>query len=278
MVHQHFMLVPVFTVAENVMLGVEPTGRLGRIDRGEARRRVAELSDRYGLAVDPDATVEDLAVGVQQRVEILKALYRDAQCLILDEPTAVLTLPEIAELMDIVRQLADGGRSIIFITHKLRRLASVADRITVLRGGRVVGETTLAEAGEQALATMMVGHEVQLVVEGEPASSGEPVLEVTDLVVADDRRQPVVNGVSFDVRAGDPGPGRRAGQRPERARRSHLRHAQPRIAPCGSRARTWAGPAPPTCSGRAWRTSPRTASATGSSARCRCRPTWSSTR
>ena len=142
MVHQHFMLVPVFTVAENVMLGVEPTGRLGRIDRAEARRRVAELSDRYGLAVDPDATVEDLPVGVQQRVEILKALYRDAPCLILDEPTAVLTPPEIDELMEIVRQLAEGGRSIIFITHKLREVAGVADRITVLRGGRVVGDTT----------------------------------------------------------------------------------------------------------------------------------------
>jgi simple sugar transport system ATP-binding protein len=203
MVHQHFMLVPVFTVAENVMLGVEPTGRLGRIERAEARRRVAELSDRYGLSVDPDATVEDLAVGVQQRVEILKALYRDARCLILDEPTAVLTPTEIDELMDIVRQLAAGGRSIVFITHKLREVASVADRITVLRGGRVVGETTPAEADEQALATLMVGHEVQLLVDKDPASPGEPVLEVTDLVVADDRRQPVVNGVSFDVRAGE---------------------------------------------------------------------------
>src|SRR5215208_4105214 len=120
MVHQHFMLVPVFTVAENVVLGVEPTGRLGRIDRAEARDRVAELSRRYGLAVDPDTLVEDLPVGVQQRIEILKALYRDARCLILDEPTAVLTPQEIDDLMVIIRQLADGGRSVIFISHKLR--------------------------------------------------------------------------------------------------------------------------------------------------------------
>jgi general nucleoside transport system ATP-binding protein len=203
MVHQHFMLVPVFTVAENVMLGVEPAGALGRLDRAEARRRVVELSDRYGLAVDPDATVEDLAVGVQQRVEILKALYRDARCLILDEPTAVLTPTEIAELMAIIRQLAEGGRSIIFISHKLREVTSVADRITVLRGGRVVGHTTPAEADEQALATMMVGHQVQLVVDKEPAEPGEPVLRVSDLFVTDDRRQPVVDGVSFDVRAGE---------------------------------------------------------------------------
>jgi simple sugar transport system ATP-binding protein len=203
MVHQHFMLVPVFTVAENVMLGVEPTGALGTIDRDEARKRVAELSDRYGLEVDPDDVVEDLPVGVQQRVEILKALYRDAQCLILDEPTAVLTPSEIDELMDIVRQLAEGGRAVIFITHKLREVARIADRITVLRGGAVVGETTPAESDEQALATMMVGHDVQLVVDKEPSDPGAPVLEVDDLVVDDDRGQRAVDGVSFDVRAGE---------------------------------------------------------------------------
>jgi simple sugar transport system ATP-binding protein len=203
MVHQHFMLVPVFTVAENVMLGVEPTGGLGSIDRDEARRRVAELSDRYGLAVDPDATVEDLPVGVQQRVEILKALYRDARCLILDEPTAVLTPTEIDELMDIVRQLADGGRSVIFITHKLREVARIADRITVLRAGEVVGHTTPAEADEQDLATMMVGREVQLLVDKPPAEAGEPVLRIRGLVVSDDRHHRVVDGVSLDVRAGE---------------------------------------------------------------------------
>jgi ABC-type uncharacterized transport system ATPase subunit len=203
MVHQHFMLVPVFTVAENVMLGVEPTGSFGNIDRDEARRRVAELSDRYGLAVDPDATVEELPVGVQQRVEILKALYRDARCLILDEPTAVLTPSEIDELMTIIRQLAAGGRAVIFISHKLREVVTIADRITVLRGGEVVGDTTPSEADEQALASLMVGRDVQLVVDKQPADPGAPVLEVRDLVVSDDRAHRVVDGVSLEVRAGE---------------------------------------------------------------------------
>jgi ABC-type uncharacterized transport system ATPase subunit len=203
MVHQHFMLVPVFTVAENVMLGVEPTGSFGNIDRDEARRRVAELSDRYGLAVDPDATVEELPVGVQQRVEILKALYRDARCLILDEPTAVLTPSEIDELMTIIRQLAAGGRAVIFISHKLREVVTIADRITVLRGGKVVGDTTPSEADEQALASLMVGRDVQLVVDKQPADPGAPVLEVRDLVVSDDRAHRVVDGVSLEVRAGE---------------------------------------------------------------------------
>ncbi|MGH9210374.1 MAG: ABC transporter ATP-binding protein [Acidimicrobiales bacterium] len=203
MVHQHFMLVPVFTVAENVMLGVEPTGALGRLDRHEGRLRVLELSERYGLAVDPDATVEDLPVGVQQRVEIIKALYREAQCLILDEPTAVLTPQEIDELMHIIRQLAETGRSVIFISHKLREVLSIADRITVLRRGKVVGETTPAEADDQALATMMVGRDVQLVVDKTPAEPGDAALEVTDLTVVDDRRHTVVDQVSFEVRAGE---------------------------------------------------------------------------
>ena len=203
MVHQHFMLVPVFTVAENVMLGVEPTGPLGRLDRAEGRRRVEELSDRYGLAVDPDAVIEDLPVGVQQREEILKALYRDARCLILDEPTAGLTPHEIDELMAIVRQLADGGRSVIFISHKLREVLGIADRITVLRGGEVVGRTTPAETDEQALAAMMVGRDVQLVVDKSPARPGEAVLEVEDLAVSDDRGHRVVDGVSLTVRAGE---------------------------------------------------------------------------
>jgi general nucleoside transport system ATP-binding protein len=203
MVHQHFMLVPVFTVAENVMLGIEPTGTAGKLDRDEGRRRVLELSDRYGLAVDPDATVEDLPVGVQQRVEILKALYRDARCLILDEPTAVLTPSEIDELMGIIRQLADGGRSVIFISHKLREVTRIADRITVLRGGEVVGTTTPAKSDEQALASMMVGHDVQLVVDKTAAEPGAPVLEIDGLVVTDDRGHRVVDGVSLDVRAGE---------------------------------------------------------------------------
>ncbi|HKY67503.1 MAG TPA: ABC transporter ATP-binding protein [Acidimicrobiales bacterium] len=204
MVHQHFMLVPVFTVAENVMLGVEPTsGPIGSLDRAAARQRVVDLSERYGLAVDPDAVVEDLPVGVQQRVEILKALYRDAQCLILDEPTAVLTPTEIDDLMGIIRQLADDGRAVIFISHKLREVVAIADNITVLRGGAVVGSTTPAEADEQALATMMVGHDVQLVVDKGPARPGAPVLEVDALVVDDDRGVRVVDGVSLEVRAGE---------------------------------------------------------------------------
>jgi len=203
MVHQHFMLVPVFTVAENVMLGVEPTGRFGTIERHEAHQRVADLSERYGLAVDPEATIEDLPVGVQQRVEILKALYRDARCLILDEPTAVLTPPEITELMGIVRQLAEGDRSVIFISHKLREVLAIADEISVLRNGKVVGHTTPDETDEQALASMMVGHDVKLVVDKAPATPGEPVLAVDNLVVGDDRGQRVVDGVSFEVRAGE---------------------------------------------------------------------------
>jgi simple sugar transport system ATP-binding protein len=203
MVHQHFMLVPVFTVAENVMLGVEPAGRLGRIDRAQARDRVHELSERYRLAIDPDAVVEELPVGVQQRVEILKALYRDARCLILDEPTAVLTPNEIDELMAIVRELVAGDRSVIFISHKLREVLAIADRVTVLRRGRVVGETTPGESDSQSLATMMVGREVQLVVDKPPAQAGNAVLTVDDLVVTDDRGHRVVDGASLEVRAGE---------------------------------------------------------------------------
>jgi simple sugar transport system ATP-binding protein len=203
MVHQHFMLVPVFTVTENVILGTEPAGRGGRIDRDEARRRVIELSERYGLAVDPDARVEDLPVGVQQRVEILKALYRDARCLILDEPTAVLTPQEIDDLMGIIRQIVAGGRSVIFISHKLREVLAIADRITVLRRGQVVGHATPSETDDQALAAMMVGRDVQLVVDKEPAHAGEPVLQVDDIVVTDGRGHRVVDGLSFEVRAGE---------------------------------------------------------------------------
>jgi general nucleoside transport system ATP-binding protein len=203
MVHQHFMLVPVFTVTENLMLGNEDVRALGRLDLGAARQEIVELSERYGLAVDPDALVEDLPVGVQQRAEILKALHRDARCLILDEPTAVLTPSEIADLERVVRELADSGRSIIFITHKLGEVMRLADRITVLRGGRVVGATTPAETDQQHLASLMVGHEVQLVVDKTPAVPGDVVLQVDDLVVADERDQVVVDGISFQVRAGE---------------------------------------------------------------------------
>ncbi len=203
MVHQHFMLVPVFSVTENVILGVEPTTRLGTLDYNEARTRVARLSEQYGLEVDPDATIETLPVGIQQRVEILKALYREASCLILDEPTAVLTPTEIDDLMEIITALKEGGRSIIFISHKLREVLAVADRITVLRRGKVVGSTTPGEVDDQALAALMVGREVKLVVDKTPASPGEPVLALDNLVVIDAKGHRVVDGVSLDVRAGE---------------------------------------------------------------------------
>ncbi|HEY9562292.1 MAG TPA: ABC transporter ATP-binding protein, partial [Nocardioides sp.] len=203
MVHQHFMLVPVFTVAENVMLGVEPTSAPGVLDRGAARRRVLELSARHGLDVDPDAMVEDLPVGVQQRVEILKALYREADCLILDEPTAVLTPTEIDDMLEIVRRLADEGRSVIFISHKLREVRAIADTITILRRGKVVGTTTPDDSDEQELASAMVGRDVQLVVDRSEAEPTDVVLRVSDLRVRDERDQLAVADVSFDVRAGE---------------------------------------------------------------------------
>jgi general nucleoside transport system ATP-binding protein len=203
MVHQHFMLVPVFTVAENVMLGVEPTTGPGILDRDAARRRVLELSARHGLDVDPDALVEDLPVGVQQRVEILKALYREADCLILDEPTAVLTPSEIDDMLDIVRRLADEGRSVIFISHKLREVRAIADTITILRRGKVVGSTTPEESDESELATAMVGRDVQLVVDRSPAAAADVVLDVAGLRVRDERDQLAVADVTFQVRAGE---------------------------------------------------------------------------
>jgi simple sugar transport system ATP-binding protein len=203
MVHQHFMLVPVFTVTENVILGTEPTESLGRLDRDEARRRVIDLSKEYGLEVDPDATIEELPVGIQQRVEILKALYRQANCLILDEPTSVLTPREIDELMEIIRSLKEGGRSIIFISHKLKEVLAVADKISILRRGRVVGSIDPDEADEQTLASLMVGRDVRLVVAKEAARPGDPVLEVDDLVVVDAAGHRAVDGVSFTVRAGE---------------------------------------------------------------------------
>jgi simple sugar transport system ATP-binding protein len=204
MVHQHFMLIPVFTVTENIILGNEPTEPLGWIDRRKAHRSVEELSRRFGLGVPADVAVEELPVGVQQRVEILKALYRGAAVLILDEPTAVLTPQETEELFVVIRSLkSEFKTSVIFITHKLKEVLAIADRITVLRGGRVVGTTTPGEASEQELASMMVGRAVQLTVEKPPAKPREPVLEVGDLVVRDDRGQVAVDGVSFGVHAGE---------------------------------------------------------------------------
>jgi ABC-type uncharacterized transport system ATPase subunit len=209
MVHQHFMLVPVFTVAENVTLGSEPVRKgplglpsFGLLDRRTARRDVLTLSERFGLRVDPDAPVEELPVGVQQRVEIIKALLRDARVLVLDEPTAVLTPGETEDLFRIMRELREGGRSIIFISHKLKEVQAIADTITVIRRGKVVGErpptTTTTE-----LASLMVGRSVQLRVSKEPAKPGDVVLDVQDLSVEGERGERSVRGVSFQVRAGE---------------------------------------------------------------------------
>jgi simple sugar transport system ATP-binding protein len=202
MVHQHFMLVPVFTVAENVMLGREQTRGLGLLNRPAAAKLVRDLSDRYKLAVDPDALVQDLPVGVQQRVEILKALANNAEVLILDEPTAVLTPQEIDELMSIMDSLRESGTSIVFITHKLREVKEIGDRITVIRRGKVVG-TTQPTASESQLAEMMVGRGVKLVVDKDPADAGDAVLEISHLTLIDGRGATVVKDVSLDVRAGE---------------------------------------------------------------------------
>ncbi|SEH78448.1 MULTISPECIES: ABC transporter ATP-binding protein [unclassified Leifsonia] len=202
MVHQHFMLIPVFTVAENVMLGHEQTKFGGRLDLNAARAKVREISARFGFHVDPDALVEDLPVGVQQRVEIIKALSQDAKVLVFDEPTAVLTPQETDELMAIMRQLKEQGTAIIFITHKLREVREVADRITVIRLGKVIGEAE-PTATNAELASMMVGRAVSLTVEKLPATAGEPALVVKDLSVIDPVGQLVVNNVSFEVRAGE---------------------------------------------------------------------------
>jgi simple sugar transport system ATP-binding protein len=202
MVHQHFMLIPVFSVAENVMLGDE-TVRRGMLDRHTVEGKVGDLSHKYGLDVNPTALVGELPVGTQQRVEIVKTLYRDARILILDEPTAVLTPQEAEDLFRIMRELVKRGVSIIFITHKLKEVLEIADRITVMRAGRVVGSTTPEESNEAKLASMMVGREVILTVRKEPAKPKEAVLQVEDLHVQDDRKLDVVRGISFDVRAGE---------------------------------------------------------------------------
>ena len=202
MVHQHFMLIPVFTVAENVALGHEPTGALGKLDIDAARKRVIEISEKFGFNVDPDALVEDLPVGVQQRVEIIKALSRDAKVLVLDEPTAVLTPQETDELMLIMKQLAKSGTSIVFITHKLREVKEVADLITVIRLGKVVGDAK-PDASTSELASMMVGREVELTVDKKPSSAGDVILRVENIAVLDDRGQRAVDGISFEVRAGE---------------------------------------------------------------------------
>ena len=202
MVHQHFMLVPVFTVTESVMLGYEPTKGAGLIDFAAARRRVTDISSRFGFDVDPDAYIENLPVGVQQRVEIIKALSRDAKILILDEPTAVLTPQETDELITIMRQLKEAGTSIVFITHKLREVRAIADRITVIRRGRVVGEAT-AESTETELASLMVGREVSLTTDKEDADPGDDALQVQNLSVLDGSGHVLLDDVSLSVRRGE---------------------------------------------------------------------------
>lgn len=202
MVHQHFMLVPVFSVTENVVLGFEPTKSLNRVDYRRATDDIRRLSRQFNLEVDPDAIVENLSVGLQQRVEILKALSHDAELLILDEPTAVLTPQEIDSLVEIMRSLAAAGKSILFITHKLKEVKAVADAITVIRQGRVVG-TAEPSTSESDLASMMVGREVKLTVEKTPYVPGNEVLQVRELVVLDDRGLIAVNNVSLDIRAGE---------------------------------------------------------------------------
>jgi simple sugar transport system ATP-binding protein len=204
MVHQHFMLVPPLTVAENLMLGAESTVGPGVLDIKKVRDRVRELSTGYGLPVDPDALVRDLPVGIQQRVEILKALYRQARVLILDEPTAVLTPQEAMDLFHVMRSLATEQRaSIVFITHKLHEVFQVADRILVLRQGRIVGALRPAEATEESLAALMVGRPVLRRVDKQPARPGDVVLRISDLRVASDRGLLAVDGVSLEVRAGE---------------------------------------------------------------------------
>lgn len=202
MVHQHFMLVQVFSVVENMILGSEVVKGVS-LDIRTARQQVKDLSETYGLEVDPDALIENIPVGVQQRVEILKALYRKANILILDEPTAVLTPQEVEDLFKVMRQLTQRGESIIFISHKLKEVLEIADRITVMRRGKVVGTTSPAEADEHKLASMMVGREVLLEVEKEPAQPKEVVMQVKNLTVKKEGDVEAVRDVSFDVRSGE---------------------------------------------------------------------------
>jgi len=203
MVHQHFMLIPVMKVTENVMLGNESTRNGLFLDRAVVAEQIRNISEQYGLDVDPEAYIKDLPVGIQQRVEIIKVLYRQAEILILDEPTAVLTPQEVVGLFKILHVLLEKGKSIIFITHKLKEVLEIADRITVLRLGRVVGSAESGKVSEKKLAEMMVGRDVNLSVVKKPAKPKEPVLEVRDLYVQDERHNMVVNGVTFSVQSGE---------------------------------------------------------------------------
>src|SRR5262249_13876962 len=203
MVHQHFMLIPVLTVGENIVLGREPVQGAGFYDRAKANEQIRELSARYGLAIDPNTLTGDLPVGLQQRVEILKVLYRGADILIMDEPTGVLTPQETDELFRVLRGLVQQGKTIIFITHKLREVLQISDRVTVLRRGRIVGEKLTKDTNQEEIARMMVGRPVLLRVEKAPAKPGQVALRVENLVVETERGLPSVRGVSFELHRGE---------------------------------------------------------------------------
>lgn len=204
MVHQHFKLVECFSVLDNIILGVEPVSKLGMLKKSEARQKILELSDRYGLRVDPDALIEDITVGMQQRTEILKMLYRDNEILIFDEPTAVLTPQEIEELMQIMRNLAKEGKSILFISHKLNEIMDVADRCTVLRKGKYIGTVEIKNTNKEELSRMMVGRDVEFAVHKDERKPGEVILDVEGLTVASKvHHNDAVKNVSFRVRAGE---------------------------------------------------------------------------
>src|SRR5690606_37632428 len=203
MVHQHFMLVEPFTVTQNIILGSEPKGAFGSINIKKAEKEIQEISDRYGLKVDPTAKISDISVGMQQRVEILKTLYRGAEVLIFDEPTAVLTPQEISELLDIMRSLVKEGKSIILITHKLKEIMEVCDRCTVIRKGKGIGTVNVSETNVNELASLMVGREVHFKTEKKEARPGKTVLKIEDLYVKDKRKVDIVKGLDLEVRAGE---------------------------------------------------------------------------
>jgi len=203
MVHQHFMLIPVFTVGENIMLGREPTTFGGVYDQGRARREIADLTKRYGLALNADARTGELPVGLQQRVEIVKVLYRGANILILDEPTGVLTPQETTELFVVLRDLVKAGKTIIFISHKLKEVLEISDRITVMRRGKVVGHLITKDTNEQEIATAMVGRAVLLRVDKQPAKPKDVAFKVENLTAMSDSGTPALKGVSFELRQGE---------------------------------------------------------------------------
>ena len=199
------MLVEDFTVTQNIILGNETTSHAGIVDMRKARKQILGIVEKYGLEVDPDAKISDISVGMQQRVEILKALYRGAELLILDEPTAVLTPQEIEDLLSIMHNLVDDGKAIIIITHKLKEIKASSDTCTIIRRGEYIRTIPVEEVTEQELATLMVGHEVKLVVDKTPAKPGKAVLEIKDLVVRNERKLDAVKGLNLTVRKADRG-------------------------------------------------------------------------